>query len=682
MQEEKRSGKRQVILPLLLIYAACVGLRYLLAVLSSNFPTVYIDEFLYYGMGRSIASTGTLLYSGQPATYNFIAYPLVLSPVYALFGHGTNYYRVIQLWNILLMNLSVFPVYGLCNAMLQKRKQALWLTVLIMLLPNFLLAQFIYSEAIIYPMFFTLMYCIYRNLGEVKLKYAILTGVLGASMYSAKPGAILPAALALFLFAGKAVRAKNKKSWIALLAGVLSFAAVFLAFKLVAEQVFGYRGTLLSIYDDQAIRYPDLNHDFFFSTLIQYPYYFLLAFGILPFMVSMRNYHSCDKRDKQFYLFLVLCVVLTIIGIVWTINRPERRTLLYLRYFEMYLPLIFIYCLKQGTEQPKAGRAIGKARKATEIIAWVLLAYVTVATVVWGSTTGIGQIHDSHFLISVAFLYIKNIAGFANILIIFMAAVSLFLMARKMEKRTLSRICLGLYITTALLSNLGGYLNAADNTNSVLAQETEEIHRIIGDTQYLTVCTERCDFGLDIRSRKNIDRVTFDDFANNLIENQGVYTPFVPTPARGMDAVNKTQDVDTVIIDEGIYPFIQVSKEAESFISAQKSFKVVRFSKGARIADCIMNVRNGSEDGSATCVLEIFNEELLNKPLRISIDIDSPVEQEMELDFGDTMMIPLNQGRYTYELNSEGPVRKFAFTVRQSNIQVHGFEVAIRENNE
>ena len=680
MQKEKSAGRFQVILPLLLIYAACVGVRYLLAVLGSNFPTVYIDEFLYYGIGRSIATEGTLLYSGQPATYNFIAYPLVLSPVYALFGHGTNYYRVIQLWNIMLMNLSVFPVYGLCSAMLQKRKNALWLTVLIMMLPCFILGQFIYSEVIIYPMFFTLMYCIYRNLGETRLKYAILIGVLGAVMYNAKPGAIIPAALALFLFAGKAIRAKNKKSWIALLAGLLSFAAVFLLFKLLTEQVFGYRGTLLSIYDEQAIGSPDLNHDFIFGVLIKYPYYFLLAIGILPFLVSMRNYHSCDRRDKQFYLFQVVCVMVTVVGIVWTINRPERRGLLYLRYFEMYLPLLFIYCLNPGTE--KQPQAAGKTRKATEITAWVMLAYATVATVVWGCTAGIGETHDSHFQISLASLYIRNSAGFANILIVFLAAASLFLLARKKEKRTLAWICTGLYAVTALLSNIGGYLNGADNTNPTLSKEVEELHEIIGDTEYLCVCTERCDYGMDIRSRQNINRVIFDDFANNLIENRGVYTPFVPSSARGMTAVNKTPEVEMIIIDEGIYPFIQVSGEAESFISAQKSFLVVRFPKGARVADCIMYMRNGQEDGSATCVLEIFNEDLLNKPLRITIDIESPVDQDMELDFGDTMTIPLNQGRYTYELNSEGPVQKFAFSVRERNIQVHGFEVAVRETNE
>ena len=43
--------------------------------------------------------------------YNYIIYPLILSPVYLLFGHGTDYFRLIQLWN---MELSI-PVEPLAT---------------------------------------------------------------------------------------------------------------------------------------------------------------------------------------------------------------------------------------------------------------------------------------------------------------------------------------------------------------------------------------------------------------------------------------------------------------------------------------------------------------------------------------------------------------------------------------
>ena len=212
MRKTNRSEKNTAIWWLLLIYVSSVLVRFLLALATRNYPTVSIDEFLYYSLGRSIATEGSLLYFGQPAVYNYILYPLILSPIYLLFGHGTNYFRIIELWNIILMSLSVFPFYGLCKAMVQKRKIALWLTALFMLLPCFILGEFIYSEAIIYPLFFTLMYCVYRYLKDNRIKYTIWIGILGALLYYSKPGAVLPAVLALVFFAVRAVSGKSGKS--------------------------------------------------------------------------------------------------------------------------------------------------------------------------------------------------------------------------------------------------------------------------------------------------------------------------------------------------------------------------------------------------------------------------------------------------------------------------------------
>ena len=72
----------------LLIYFACVIVRSVMAFLTTAFPTVGIDEFLYSSLGRSIATEGSLLYRGQPAKYSYLIYPLMISPVYALFGEG------------------------------------------------------------------------------------------------------------------------------------------------------------------------------------------------------------------------------------------------------------------------------------------------------------------------------------------------------------------------------------------------------------------------------------------------------------------------------------------------------------------------------------------------------------------------------------------------------------------
>jgi hypothetical protein len=78
---------------LFVVYAAAVVIRFLLALLTTSFPTVGIDEYLYYSLARSIATEGKLLFRGQSADYAYILYPLMLSPVYALAGQGTYIYR-------------------------------------------------------------------------------------------------------------------------------------------------------------------------------------------------------------------------------------------------------------------------------------------------------------------------------------------------------------------------------------------------------------------------------------------------------------------------------------------------------------------------------------------------------------------------------------------------------------
>ena len=675
MQNGKRAGKIGMILPLLLMYAGCVLIRYLLAQLTTNYPTVYIDEFLYYSLGRSIATEGSLLYYGQPAAYNYIAYPLVIAPIYKLFGHGTDYYRMIQLWNFILMSLSIFPIYGLIHAMTQKRKTALWLTGMVMLLPDFALGQFIFSEAIIYPMFYSLMYCVFRNLKESKIKYTIWIGVLGALLYWSKPGALVPAVAALLLFAGKSALARNGKSAIHVLAGAAGFAAVFFAMKLIADQVLGYHGSLFSIYDIQINYQNDLNLERFWRAMALYPYYFILAGGVLPVMVSLWRMPEYSREEKQYYLLQVVSVVVTLIGIAWIINRPEEKEILYLRYTAMYLPLFFVCSVLPAKEERPALPA--RKVRISEVIACVLLGYIVLCTVIWGSTTGIGKAHDTHFLISLSVLFTPRIAGIANILVIALTIVTLYLLARKTDRKLMNRICCGLFGCFMILNNVMGYLDTADNSNVRWANETKEIHRILGDREYLHVCAEdQCDYGLDIRSRRNISRIPFSDFYGNTRVNGGTYVPFVPSTMRGMaGSVFETPDTETLIVDENVHQAIKFRSDLEQFISEGNSFQVVRFPRGERIVDSfLLYQKYPTVYAGSSVTLRVYNPEWLSRQDTLRLDIESGTEQEMTFGAGEQYSIPLSEGRHWYEVTIVQPVDEYVFGVLESDIAVYGYE--------
>lgn len=668
MQKTVHKEKRQTILWLLLIYTGSVIIRYLLALATKNCPTVYIDEYLYYSLGRSIATEGSLLFLGQPANYSYIIYPLILAPVYMLFGHGTDYFRVIELWNIILMSLTVFPFFGLCNARVRKRRTSLWLTGLFMLLPQFILGEFIYSEAIIYPLFFTLMYCIYGYLKKSKTKYMIWIGILGALLYYTKPGAMLPAVIALLLFAGKAIFGKSRKSGMNILVGAGCLAVTFIAIKLLTEQVLGYRGALLSVYDDQVIASLNGNIEYFFNAAGKYPYYFMLAGGIMPFMVSLWHYSEYDTEDKHYFLFLIICSVLTVIGTAWLINRPEQKDILYMKYVEMYLPILWIYIVVPANDNQET---LDRPHKVQKLLSYLLLIYITVCTVVWGCTTGMGASYESHFQISLAFLFVENSMGIINIIIVFLAGATLFLLVRNEENKTVIRVCGVLVVLLILMNNILGYITTGQNTDKKLADETKEIHQVIGDREYVHVYAEnQCDYGLDVNSCHNIFRVTDYDFMDIMQQNHGVYAPFIPNSARGMTAVNPTPDTDMLIIDEKVYKRIKLSNLTTSFISSDNSFQVVSLTPNERVIDCVLD-----KSLHSAYSLTIFNDEWLYHPITIRLEIESKTDQVMSITANEQFTVPMREGKYWYELKFEKPVKELLISMQDDSTKISDFEI-------
>lgn len=675
MQKDNGSEKKSTFLWLVLIYTGSVVIRYILALATRNFPTVYIDEYLYYSIGRSIATEGSMLYFGQPAVYNYIIYPLILSPVYLLFGHGADYFRLIQLWNILLMTLSAFPIFGLCNAMVQKRKTALWMTALFMMMPCFILGEFVFSEAIIYPLFFTLMYCVYQNIKENRIKYPIWIGVLGALLYYSKPGAVVPTAVALLFLAIKAVKEKNGKAGIQVLAGVGCLTVLFFVIKLITEQVLGYQGSTLSVYEYQSSFADSISNDYFFKTVYKYPYYFMLAGSILPFTVSLWKFSGYDRNEKEFYLFAIICSALTMIGTAWVTNRPEQKEILFLRYVEMYLPVLFIFIMIPPKD---AQAASGKSGRVISIMCIICLLYTVVCTVVWGSTTGIGEQKETHFLISLSALFSSNVMGTANIIIVLLAGVTLYLLVRKTKEQTIRKICCVTLVLFTVLHSIAGYVLTGRNTNKKLLDETAEIHQMLGDKEYVHVYdTDQCDYGLDINSRQNICRVTETDFVNSILKTHGYYTPLVPSSSRGMESVYETPDTDTLIIDENIYKKIRFSDRVSQFISSEQSFDVIRFSKGERIIDCLLSRINTEEDAKETYALIVYNEDCLIHPVRINLEIESPVEQEMNIRANGQHTVTVQEGRYWYEITTTDPATEYILSAKQEAIQIHDYKISI-----
>ena len=676
-----RSKKRRTILLLAGIYACSVLVRFFMATLTSNFPTVYVDEFLYYNLGRSIATEGALLYHGQPALYNYVVYPLMLAPVYKLFPAGTHFYRVIQFWNFCVMCLSVFPLYGLCRRMLKDEEKALKLSALFMLLPDFILGQFVLSEALIYPLFFTAVLLIYRSVQDgLTLRDGIALGALGGVLYQTKPGDVALPALAIVFFLIRSIKQKDKKSLSSALAGVASLGAVYLLFRLIADQVLAYSGSFFSIYDHQMNDYNGLFYDTFLRSLLLYPFYFILSCGVLPVLWGMARFSSLQKKDRHFYLLMLASMVIMIAGIAWMINRPEKSDILYLRYIAMYMPLVLLACLLPARAD-SAPAADSKPSWKMLLALTAIAVYTAACAVIYGSRAGATSYLHAPFLLSMSMVLIRNTPGIAGIVFVCACALSLFLALRRGDQKKMAALCCCVFLAVTFTNNCTGYYIEQLNTVKERGDEAMAVQRELKGEPYVYVYADVvCDMGMDVNTNQNISHVALYDFFNNIRENSGAYKPFVPEAEKGMVANRTMPDPGLIILDEFVHPLIKFSDATRCTSSSLGNLLMVRYTPGSRIVDSIIgNVENLTLTNYSTGILIIFNKEWLSGPIKLSMTIESDQEQTLSMFNAGSFKVPLLPGKNNYEITIQHPEFAYNFTVDKANIQIHRYSIAPAE---
>ena len=222
---------KRTLITLIIMYAVFCVFRYLMALSTSKYPIVMIDEILYYSMARSMGAHGRISFMGQPANYNSVLFSMLLSPVYWL-PEGTNFYRIIQLIDVLLFNMALFPIYALARRVCGDARKALVLSFISMLAPDFILGQLIMSECILYPMFFLSAYLFYVYLQEKNIMHMVWFGILAGAVFCTKPGIIVYSAVALVFLLAAGLAKKDRRMCL----GSLAAAGTMAAFTLVLDR--------------------------------------------------------------------------------------------------------------------------------------------------------------------------------------------------------------------------------------------------------------------------------------------------------------------------------------------------------------------------------------------------------------------------------------------------------------
>jgi hypothetical protein len=348
-------SRRKVLLTLVAAYAAGVVLRFLIGIFTSQNPFVMPDEALYANIARAIADGGGIALRNQPVTYTNILYPLLMSPVYALFGSGAQF-RAIQLINCLFMNLAVFPAYGIAKRFKLEHRAALGIAVISLLLPDMLLTTRIMTEPIAYPLFLCTVWLMFGRLSGERNRYAsaALTGVAAFLLTQAKSGSIALAVVFFGLLVFDFICSRSRNKLLYALVFALTYAALMLAVRFALELA-GMDFSQPSIYDTHA-QAPTLEHlKKTLPGLLLYAFFIPVAFGIYPLLLPASNLRRFDPPQRRMVLLCLIALALYAAGACYMFFDTETignyfAGRIHIRYVFMFLPVFLCFVFSPGLD--------------------------------------------------------------------------------------------------------------------------------------------------------------------------------------------------------------------------------------------------------------------------------------------------------------------------------------------
>ena len=115
-------------------------------------PFIFVDEVIWSEIARGIADAGEPLLRDQPDPGYSIVYPLLISPVYALFENLTEAYAGVKTLNSFVMSLAAVPAFFLARRVVRDGF-ALLAAVMTVAIPSLAYTGTVMTENAFYPLF-------------------------------------------------------------------------------------------------------------------------------------------------------------------------------------------------------------------------------------------------------------------------------------------------------------------------------------------------------------------------------------------------------------------------------------------------------------------------------------------------------------------------------------------------
>lgn len=350
-------SKNKVIKYLFLMYITGAAIRFALATATCQNPFIMPDEALYANIARSIAEGTGITLRNQPITYTNVLYSILIAPIYTLFRAGTQF-KIIQLINCLVMNLAIFPAFGIAKKFTDNKK-AFMIALVSIIIPDMMMTTHIMTEAIVYPLFLWTIYLMfgYFSNSEARWGKAALTGLSVFLLSQAKSGSIALAVVFLGLLVFDCIRSRKRSTFIY----TLIFVGVFACLALITHFVLLWAGMDFSqqtLYETQT-QMPTIDHlKKTLPGLLLYAFFIPISFGIFPLLLPACNLKLYDTQQKKQVALTVITLVLYAAGACYFCFDAETignffSGRIHIRYVFMFLPVLLSLMYSKNLEKAK-----------------------------------------------------------------------------------------------------------------------------------------------------------------------------------------------------------------------------------------------------------------------------------------------------------------------------------------
>ena len=347
-------------------------------------PFILVDELIWSELARGIADAGEPLIRGEPDTGYSVVYPLVLSPVYALFDALPAAYDAVKVLNSITMSLAAVPAYFLARRVVGERLSLLG-ALLAVAVPSVAYTGTVMTENVFYPLFLAfalvLVLVLERPTG---MRVALLVALLGLAYATRVQAVALAPAIALAPIVLAVFERRGARSlWHQY--RVLYAALAVLGALVLAVQVAAGRSLrdLLGAYSPVG----DASYDL--GETLRYLVWHAAELGLYVLIVPVAativligRARSHDRGLQAFLaatLALVVCLVPTVAAFASVFSfRIQERNLFYLA------PLLLISLLawiERGSPRPRVLAAAAAAGSALLVLLIPFDRFITTSAV-------------------------------------------------------------------------------------------------------------------------------------------------------------------------------------------------------------------------------------------------------------------------------------------------------------